>query len=114
MTRTRTLSLLIVLCLLVLTIAPVLAQDDPVMEEKYKNGFLPTGTYAGPFTKVNLHNGNFIINLPLFSACPDEPDTTCRWDFPTTASSWSENGTSEPNSGWAAGSTKDPPPDAGS
>lgn len=44
-----------------------LAQEDPVTQEKWKNGFLPTGTYGGGRVSVNLHSGNVIATVPLFT-----------------------------------------------
>ncbi len=41
--------------------------EDPVLQEKWKNGFLPSGTYGGNGVSVNLHNGGFIISIPLVS-----------------------------------------------
>ncbi len=39
--------------------------EDPIDAERWKNGFLPTGTYAGPNVSVNLYNGNVIASIPL-------------------------------------------------
>jgi hypothetical protein len=39
--------------LLGLAASPLLGQDDPTQEEKFKNGLLPTGTYSGPQTVCN-------------------------------------------------------------
>jgi len=53
--------------LLASTASAAFAQSDPVDEEKWKNGLLPTGTYVGPNTKVNMFNGNITYGLSLVS-----------------------------------------------
>lgn len=64
----RRFNTLIVFALAMCTLGSLLAQTDPVQQEKWKNGFLATGTYdsVAPGT-VNLHNGGLILSIPLFS-----------------------------------------------
>ncbi len=50
-----------------LVLPSLLAQTDPVLEEKWKNGFLPSGTYGGNGVAVNLYNGGFMISIPIVS-----------------------------------------------
>ena len=59
------LSLIVLITSLFLPVAH--GQSEPEDMEMYKNGILPTGTYAGSGVSVNLYNGNFTQTIPLIS-----------------------------------------------